>query len=223
MSLFVFEGGDGCGKDSVANAVAEKIGARRLNFPNDNGYTGPAIRSYLRREWAVCKPYNEGAGVVDSHLSALAFQALQLSNRMEVMDILAQSEGSATRHHVLVRYLASGLVYGQLDGLPLEWLISIHRTVVRPQIHFLLDVSPEEVMRRRAARDGVLTPERYEGKLDLTKKVVELYRELWANPPKMHFEGAEYKDYSQWIVLDAMRPLNEVIQEALYRCAGVIA
>lgn len=51
--LIAIEGADGVGKTSVAEAVAKKIDARVLHFPDDLAYSGPAIRSRLRQEWEV--------------------------------------------------------------------------------------------------------------------------------------------------------------------------
>jgi len=164
------------------------------------------IRSYLRKEWCVtdawspyygCDPipgdgYSRELGA-DKEGGALAFQALQIANRMELMPSLEAARRDGT-NLILVRYWQSAWVYGQLDGLDPAWLIDVHRSMVQAGVNILLDAPAEECMRRRAARDGALTPERYEGKLDFTRKVVELYRKLWT---KLH--PAE----ERWRIVDA--------------------
>lgn len=198
--LFAVEGLDGCGKSSVAEALAKRLGGRVLSFPNGAGYTGEAIRSYLRGEWAVRRhPEEDGYGV-DPHLSALVSQSLFLANRMEVMP---QLQGAATEasHIVLSRYWQSGWVYGTLDGLSPAWLAEVHKGVAQPQINFLLDVTPETAMKRRAARDGALPPERFERKLEQYQRAAGLYRCLWSAHPDV-----------AWPQIDAERPLDQVIE-----------
>lgn len=210
--LICFEGADGSGKDTVADAVAKRLGAERLNFPNDDGVTGPLIRSYLRKEWAVgmgerIPRSDAGDGMHDALRGALAFQALQVANRMEVMERLAEAR-ETDRHLVLVRYWASGWVYGQLDGLDPSFLIAIHRAMVHPQYTFLVDADAEVCMARRDARDQAAGPERYEGKLILTKRVVDLYRRLFNS--NLTAGMGEH-----WGILDATQPPDAIVRQVM--------
>lgn len=208
--LIVIEGADGCGKTSVASAIAERYSARLIQFPNDLSVTGPMIRAYLKKEWWV-----ERGTVHDSQMGALAFQALQVMNRMEVMSLLLDaslSDEEAPRV-VLARYWQSGWVYGQLDGLDAAFLEKVHETMAEPDLNILLNLSPEESMRRRAARDGALPPERYEGRLDFTKRVVDLYKRLWG----------EHEHSSRWRVVDAMQPLDSVIENCIAEVSSMKA
>lgn len=213
--LICIEGSDGSGKSSVAEALAKKLRGKVISFPNDAGYTGPMIRAYLRREWFVTNgnvvpvqtqnDYKSHQVRIDKS-SALAFQALQIANRMEVMDQLidAVDEGHPCHGNiVLARYWQSGWVYGRLDGLDPEWLLAVHKTMAQPHMNILLDITPEESMRRRASRDGELPPERYEGKLDLTTKVIELYRKLW--------RGRGGTEPFEWPVVDANASFDAVV------------
>lgn len=221
---FVFEGPDGCGKDSVANLVAKhlevangRLAPVRLNFPNDNGYTGPMIRSYLRKAWHVSVKSHwdskEEKGdfelnTFDDEASALAFQALQVANRMEVMPMLARSASSFTYHTVMARYWQSAWVYGQLDGLDEAFLTNVHAAMAPGNYNFLLDVPAEVCMERRARRDGALPPERYEGKLEATKRIVDLYRDCWG-------KFGVPKENELWVVIDATQPLEKVVRDVL--------
>ncbi len=206
--MVVIEGIDGCGKDTVADAVAKALGAERLNFPNDKGFTGPMIRQYLRRDWAVAPVVyrsntgeTETAPIPEPHLSALAFQALQVTNRMEVMPML-RSAVSGPGNLVLARYWQSAWVYGQLDGLPAEFLEAVHADMAKAQVNILLDIDAGTAMERREKRDGALPPERYEGKLELLNRTAFLYRRLWAKN-------------MDWFVVDATRPIADVVADAL--------
>jgi thymidylate kinase len=199
--LVAIEGADGCGKDTVANLLAARLGAGRLNFPNNAGVTGPLIRAYLAREWFVeCTLY--GCRVDLKEAAAMAFQALQLVNRMEVITQL--EEATRTDHHlILARYWQSGWVYGQFDGLDPAFLRNIHSSLVKPQFNILLDVDPQTAIQRRDARDGTTPPERYEGKHEWLSKVINLYRTLWKQ------EKAEGKP--GWLVVDANQPVDAVV------------
>lgn len=209
--MIVIEGADGCGKDTVADAVARLLtGSERLNFPNDKGVTGPMIRAYLNRRWHIQEDFQD-APLRNPYFDALAFQALQVANRMEVMPRLLDAslnepEGPVV---VLARYWQSGWVYGQLDGLDPEFLLGLHKAMAVPHLNVLLDVPADVCMARRAARDGVKT-ERYEGKLDFTAKVVDLYRRLWAQQSEA---PSDLRLGERWLMVDATRPVEDVIDE----------
>ena len=200
--IICIEGPDGCGKTTVAEVLAKRLECDVIAFPNDAAFTGPMIRAYLRKEWGC---WTDGPGEhdlgFDENLSALAFQALQVANRMELMPrIKAAHDGGADL--VLCRYWQSAWVYGQLDGLPRGFLEQIHEAMVQPHVSILLDLDAETCLARRAKRDGPKPPERYEGDLARTRKIVELYRELWQ-------EGGPADN---WPTIDASRPFEDVLK-----------
>lgn len=199
--FIVIEGADGCGKSTIAKLLAEELPALVFNFPNDEGYTGPIIREYLRHRWSVCAP---GLSVWDEqHMGAMAFQALQVVNRLEVMPFLSSVEESLKCHAIAVRYWQSGWVYGGLDGLDESWLVHIHAGLAQPAVSILLDVDAECAARRRASRDGNSAPERYEGDVPFLSRVVERYRLLWrqqANTIR-----------SRWAVVDARGSVEDTL------------
>jgi thymidylate kinase len=196
------EGADGCGKTTVAKAIANYLSCRLLHFPDDEAVTGPMIREYLKNEWSIaCEKRNRLR-------SALAFQALQVANRMEHMTDLERCADHPTRHIVLARYWQSGWVYGQLDGLDGEWLRRMHKTMAEPDLSILLDIEPKTSMDRRAARDGELPPERYEGKVEFTTKVVQLYRDLW---PTTSGVIVDANDTLRNVKLECLRHVNDLL------------
>lgn len=200
--LIAIEGPDGVGKSEVAAAVGKALGGCDvISFPRDDAFTGPAIRAYLRRGWRV-----EGEEAEDAW-SPLAFQSLQLANQMESMQLI-NAELAAGRDVVLCRYSQSALVYGQIDGLPLEFLERVHASKVQPDLSVLLDASAETCMARRARRDGDKQPERYEAKLERMRQIVDLYRSLW------HRE-APFTNRGRWVCVDAEPPLVDVIRNVL--------
>ena len=211
--IIVLEGYDGCGKSSVGVALAQELGALLIEFPSDEGTeTGPVIRSYLRKEWHVALgDRSSHETVVADDIGALVFQSLQIVNRLERLpDILEAVK--AGRHVVLVRYWQSGWVYGQLDGLDGGWLRNIHKSLPQASINILLDVRAETAMARRAARDGDLPPERYEGKLDTAQKVTSLYHQLWLLGEQHWLLGEQHCYPGVWMQVDADgSSLNDVI------------
>ena len=217
--LMAIEGADCSGKSSVAKALAVRLNAKLISFPNDNDYTGPMIREYLAHGWRIrLLPYKDSFDrECDQDLRAkmgtLAFQALQVANRMSVMPTLEKAEASGDPFHadtlVLARYWQSGWVYGSLDGLDVNWLKAVHQSMAHAHFNFLLDVEPEEALRRLTSRG--LPSERYEGKLSFTTKVVDLYRELWK-------QESEYN--GGWRVIDANQPFAKVCLDCWSHISG---
>lgn len=207
--IIAIEGADGCGKTSVAAALGVRLQCPVIAFPNDEAYTGPAIRSYLRKEWAVDRNYDTETGepVIeeDSRLSALAFQSLQVANRMELMPMLADAKRNC-RNLVLARYWQSAYVYGALDGLDKTWLFQVHAEMVAPHLNVLLSVPPSVCLARRAQRQNEPL-DRYEGRLEFTAKVVNGYEELWAQ------QAAD----PRWAHIDATQPFAAVVDSIINR------
>lgn len=192
--IVVLEGVDGCGKTTVANEVAKVLGAKVIPFPDDSCATGPMVRDYLAKKWWVeYAPHDH-----NQIASAMAFQSLQVANRMERMLEIKNTP----RSFVLARYWQSGWVYGQMDGLTEEWLTSIHDTMVKASVNILLDISPEVSLERQNVRGEKL--ERYEGKLASTEMAVGLYRRLWSEKP-----------YDQWKRVDAEQDVGSVIGDVI--------
>lgn len=183
--LIVLEGIDGCGKTTVGEHIAKRLGCDLKHFPDDGAVTGPLIRSYLRQEWRI-DGIGHGAG---QHLykekdSALVFQALQITNRMESMELLTRCAGNPSEHLVLSRYWQSAVVYGAIDGLDVEWLEEVHASMTQADLNIFLYIDPAVAMLRLKDRDGTKAAERYEAKLDFLAQADERYRELWD-----HHEG----------------------------------
>jgi len=187
--LFVLEGIDGCGKNTVAELLARRFGGKVLGFPAADTVTGFAIRQYL-------------AGIEHEAHGPLAFQALQLVNRIEYFDTLANPPVPL----VLVRYWQSGVVYGSMDGLDREFLIRIHE--VLPQAHFnvLLDLPVTEADSRLAGRT---TKEIYEVP-EKMQRAATLYRELWA------------EHNHTWPVIDATQSVDLIVDQLTALWATVL-
>lgn len=187
MSYYVFEGIDGCGKDTQADLLttylrdkednlpfvtnAEGIPSKplaksvlRLNEPNDSLPTGKLLRECLK------------AGTYPQ-----AHAAMFLADRLALhfTRILPSLQNG---HHVVAsRSLLSTLVYQQHQW-PLDWLIDMHRMMpTKADTIFVLDVDPE-VGLDRVGKRGLAT-EYYED-LDFQVQNRQRYLSL-AQDPRM--------------------------------------
>lgn len=216
--IFVIEGADGCGKTTIVTHLANELKAEVISFPNDMGYTGPIIREYLKKGW-VLKQTSQGldehktswSGMDERRKGALAFQALQIVNRLEMMPYLQEREFSKIRNVVVSRYWQSGWVYGGLEGLSDIWIEKTQATMVKPIVNILLDVTAKCAYERRASRDGNKAPELYEGNLSFLEQVISRYRHLW------DMNRATVAQTIQWPIIYASGTLEQTL--AAVRCA----
>lgn len=204
--IVCIEGGDGVGKTTQCKMLAERLKAKLWKFPNTSGDspTGKLIYEHLKREWSA-QLADEGLGSRDgmreAYLNALVFQALQLANRMEVVNQLLDD---ASRGHVVIdRYWPSGFAYGMADGLDGEYLIRLHRWLPQPDLFILLDGEPDLLLERRPEAS-----DRYEADQQYQGRVSRFYRQLW-----------NQMGGPRWQVVNAAQPL-ETVTASIY---GVIA
>lgn len=197
MKLFIaIEGLDCSGKSTVTKLLAERLRAQAFKFPAYDTPVGQLIAAHLHKEWCaipLTAGYREAA---DSKLvDALMFQALQTTNRLEM---LPQLNAALARNTVVVadRYWPSGYAYGAADGLDAEYLIRLHSSLPQPNLHVLLDIPPEVALRRRPElRD------RYENLGQLTR-VAANYKTLWER----------YAKDGTWLTVDAQQTPEEIVE-----------
>ena len=51
--IVAIDGGDASGKTTIAQLIAKVLKGQVQPFPDDNDVTGPMIRAYLAKKWAV--------------------------------------------------------------------------------------------------------------------------------------------------------------------------
>ena len=130
--IVAIEGLDGCGKTTVSRLLAGLLDAVYLKFPDRTTTSGRVIDKVLRQhgaEWGYAMPPE-------------AFQALQVVNRVEKLQLLEAARSHPHRHCVCDRYTASGLVYGLQDGLKRFDLETWNDGLPDPDISVLLVVDP---------------------------------------------------------------------------------
>lgn len=139
------------------------------------------------------------APVEDEAFTALTIQALMTINRYEHLDILREweSDGKAADKGVLVldRYYGSGIAYGDADGLDGTFLRRIHAGLPPSNLWVLVDIPPEESVKRRPDRR-----DEYEKRAGFMQMVRQRFLELFKNP---NLPG-------EWQVIDGMGTEDEV-------------
>jgi thymidylate kinase len=184
--LIAIEGIDACGKSLQQARLADAVGASKMKFPNYGTPTGALILKLLKGERELHTPAEvEGrfgaaqeCAAPDEREQALVLQSLMTVNRYEVTSFMTGTLNE--RALVLDRYFASGLVYGEADGLPPPWLYAVHHCLPKPDLYILLDISVEESFRRRPVREDA-----YEANRDRLEAARLGYLDLWSRAPEM--------------------------------------
>lgn len=137
MGFYIFCGGDGLGKTTVAKYISAFICKPYFKFPYGSDgdtvkeiYSGKRIRAILNDKEHTCDP--------------VAFQALQLVNKLEAVAVLKELE----RKHGIVfvdRWSLSALIYGAADGVDREWneiICKFFDDQIKPSLMFIFVGKP---------------------------------------------------------------------------------
>ena len=176
--LIAFEGLDQSGKETQAARLRERFTAagrdvHALSFPDYETPIGREIRAALNGE---------------REFSPDTLQLLYIANRHEYRESIERwmREGGVV---VCDRYRASSVAYGDAQGLDAEWLRDVQRHLPEPAVIFLLDIAPEEAVRRKAhGRD------KFERDLPLLARVRESYLKQAAAEGWEIVDGTRSKD-----------------------------
>ena len=151
--FIVFEGIDGSGKTTQSKILAKKIDAFWTYEPSDNNI-GKFIREIL-----------SGNIKVDDKTLALLFAADRIEHTKLIKERLKEKDV------VCDRYLYSSIAYQSVAGVDENFIDSINRYALKPDIVFLLVVDIETALKR------VKTNDIFEKK-DFLEKVQSKYLEL---------------------------------------------
>ncbi len=159
--FIVLEGVDGTGKTTLAGRLADMIGDAAVTSEPTTGRIGAVLRS-------------GELGDIPPAAEALLFAADRAIHTAEMEGILESG-----RWVICDRYMASTVAYQSAamgGGADIEWLIEMQRhAVIEPDATFLLDMDPEESLRRVDSRGGGTS--RFE-KLDFLREVRREYLRL---------------------------------------------
>ncbi len=136
--LIVFEGCDGSGKTTQAKLLVEFLQSKgvKVHFTREptTGPIGQIIRENI----------SSSANINDNILDALLFTA---DRRIHLLDEIEPKirEGCVV---ICDRYYHSTLVYENVQGLPLDWLVQINNFARKPDMVVILDADTEISMKR---------------------------------------------------------------------------
>ncbi len=173
MVLVQVEGTDGVGKTTVVNFLREELDkenvkVRVLIFPSRETRIGSIIDEMLKKrkfEW------NE----------AVIFQLLQTANRLEFYKEIEEWREKKDSVLILDRYVLSGLVYGKLDGVPYNSLMTLQLLLPPPQLNIVLTADRESLERRLKEKTQLEIYERIEKILKIQKEYIEVSKDYEKN------------------------------------------
>lgn len=204
--FIAFEGGEGTGKSTQTRLLCDALGARGLEViaTREPGGTpgAEAIRSLL------LSPPGEGWG---ARAEALLFAAAR-SDHVERLIRPALDGGAWV---VSDRFVDSSRAYqGGAGGLGDEAIVSLHRigsAGLRPDLTLLVDVDPETITERLAARDG--------GETDaIGGRDAAYHHEVAAS-----FRALAAQDPAGFCLIDGNGPVGVVHQRVLEALTGWLA
>jgi len=173
MVLVQVEGTDGVGKTTVVNLLREELDKENVKvkvlvFPSRETKIGSIIDEMLKKrkfEW------NE----------AVIFQLLQTANRLEFYKEIERWREKKDGVLILDRYVLSGLVYGKLDGVPYNSLMTLQLLLPPPQLNIVLTANRESLERRLKEKTQLEIYERIEKILKIQKEYIEVSKDYEKN------------------------------------------
>lgn len=197
--LFVaFEGGEGAGKSTQAQLLAEALSDREVVLTREPGGTpaGQRIREIL---------LDPNTGDLDHRAEALLYAA-DKSEHLRAVIVPALERGAVV---ITDRYVDSTLAYQgagrDLDVNDLEWIVRWATNDLRPHLTVLLDVAPSEGLGRFEERDRIEA----EG-ADFHARVRDGFLALAA------------KDPEHYLVLDARQDRADLADTILQRMKSLL-
>jgi len=183
MVLVQIEGTDMVGKTTVVKLLCkelekENIKVKVLVFPSRKTKIGSIIDEMLKKskfDW------NE----------AVIFQLLQTANRLEFYKEIEKWRKKQDRVLVLDRYVLSGLVYGKLDGVPYDSLMSLQLLLPPPQLNIVLTAREESLERRLKEKTQLEIYERIEKILEIQKEYIKVSKDYEKNVKQKHSQEVE--------------------------------
>lgn len=182
--FITIDGIDGAGSSTQTKLLVDHL--KEMGYesvltkePNPEGRIERVIRSFLKEKISV------------PELDALLFAA----DRIHHVECFIKPWLEAGKIVVSDRYLESSIAYQSSQGLPEEWIITINKGAIQPDLTIILDIDPEISLKRK--RELL---ERFE-RVDFLKKVRSKF-----------IERAQKMNYK---VVDASKPLERVHEEIL--------
>jgi dTMP kinase len=136
--LITIDGPGGVGKSTLATALARQLGT--LGHPVH----------------ATAEPSTGGVGVFTranaDHISGHSLACLVAADRYHHLDHEIQPALADGRTVICDRYLASSLVLQRIDGVPVEFILTINAAIRLPDLAIILTAEPHTIAQRLANR-----------------------------------------------------------------------
>jgi dTMP kinase len=178
--MIVLEGITGSGKKILTNQLSERI--RNAGFSVAN-------ISFPNFESDIAKLTKRGR--FDSRTLALLYAADRMQSQEKIKELLEKGE-------VIIsdRYCYSNFAYQHARGMPLEWLMEIEKSIIKPDIVILIDTPVETGIKRvQQAIIEDFTKKEILDRLEKEKETIERVRETYLYLAKTDKE-------SRWFVVD---------------------
>lgn len=190
--FIVFEGIDGSGKSTHIKLLEKKLRQRGFKVCLTKEYTdgpvGKLIESYALGGERSLSPETE----------ALLFAADRREHTDEIDRILNKDITVISD-----RYIQSSLAYQGALGLSLEWIKTLNRFVLKPDLALFLDIDPESSLNRLQGREHTVFEE-----VEYLKLVREIYM-------KFVEEGSIIK-------VDAAKSIDETHNEIMLHVENLV-
>lgn len=194
MSTFiVFEGITGSGKKTQIKNLSEKLIQRGkiitfISFPNFE----TDIAKVTRR------------GTFDPFTLALLYAADRSQYQERIKALLDKEEIVISD-----RYCYSNFAYQSSRGVPLDWLMTIEKNIIKPNLVFFIDVPIEtSIGRVQQANIEDFTKKELISKLQTEREMQEKIRETY-----LHLAENNPDEETKWFIIDGTKELNEIHQE----------
>lgn len=193
--FLVFEGIDGSGKETQVKMLAERLRktghkVETLDFPDYKSEPGKKIGQYLNHE---IKMTNE------------EFAALYSEDRKLHQAKIREWLDNGTI--VLAdRYAYSNLAYQLVNGVDCDYLLSLDKGEIFPEVVFFVDTDVDEVIRRM---DNSRKKDKYESNKMYLKGVSDMYKRICEG-------NVEVFGRAKWIRIDGNKSIDEV-QKDIWR------
>jgi len=235
-SLYVFEGMDCAGKDTLADAFTAHLrndrgrDVLRINLPDRKGDVGALVGHFLGRPLSEDRDISDGIGAM-AGLNDLFLGALYQCEHMLTGSQVIRTRLDAGADVVVVRYSVSTFVYQRKVRALHPLIAAASRFMPRPRATFFADVLPSVVVSRKCNRAGSVEAgseyydRTYDAMLDLRAAYLRVLAPVRAGKIFVFgcLQDAE-PILGEFIPLDGNLPMDEAKREviALAQKRGVL-
>jgi len=181
--FIVFEGIDGGGKSTQIQLLKEYLEDKSHSVEHHKEPTEGAIGSLL---WGYMRSKERS---FNPETEALLFAADRVEHGKAIAEALRLGKVVISD-----RYVHSSLAYQGAAGVDPEWMKSLNRYALKPDLAILLDIDPESSLRRVSGRDKTVFEE-----IEYLKRVRSEY--------------IRYAEQGELVLVDAARPVMDVQKE----------